>query len=56
VLKKDGAKNVVVELMSVEQKSGSLYFKVVELEGNIKEAFEASTLFIDIKQPWMIGL
>jgi len=47
VLKKDGAKNVVVELMSVELKNGSLYFKVVELEGKSKEAFEAPALFID---------
>ncbi len=28
VLKKDGAKNTVVELMSVEQKSGSVVFKM----------------------------
>ena len=56
VLKEDEARNVVVELMSVEHKNGSLYFKVVELESNIKEAFEASTLFIDVKQPWMMGL
>ncbi len=48
VLKEGEARNVVVELTGVEHKNGSLYFKVVELEGNIKEAFEASSLFIDI--------
>jgi len=47
VLKKEGAKNVVIELKSVEQKDGSLYFKVVLLEGNITGSFESSTLFID---------
>ena len=47
VLKKDGAKNVVVELMSAEQKNGSVVFKVVVLEGKVAESFEASSLFID---------
>jgi len=55
VLKKDGAKNLVVELMSVEQKSGTLYFKIVELEGNITGSFEASSLFIDLLSPHFIG-
>ena len=48
VLKKDGAKNVVVELMSVQQKNGAVVFKVVKLEGNVTGSFEASTLFIDV--------
>ena len=48
VLKKDGAKNVVVELMSVEQKSGSVVFKVVVLEGTLPERFKTSSLFIDM--------
>jgi len=47
VLTKDGAKNVVVELMSVEQKSGSVVFKISVLDGHIRESFERSTLFID---------
>jgi len=47
VLKKDGAKNVVVKLMSVEKKNGSLHFKVSELEGNVTGSFEAAGLFID---------
>jgi hypothetical protein len=48
VLKKDGAKNTVVELMSVEQKSGSVVFKVVVLEGTLPERFKTSSLFIDL--------
>ena len=47
VLKKDGAKNAAVELMSVEQKSGSVVFKISVLEGLIAESFKTSTLFID---------
>ena len=47
ILEKDEAKNVVVELYSVENKNGSLHFKVVDLEGNITGSFEASSLFID---------
>jgi len=48
VLKKDGAKNVVVELMSVEQKSGSVVFKVAVLEGEGSLGnFTAGGLFID---------
>jgi len=47
VLKKDGAKNTVVELMSVEQKSGSVVFKISVLEGLIAESFKTLTLFID---------
>ncbi len=49
VLKKDGAKNVVVELMSVEQKSGSVVFKVAVLEGESSLGeFTAGTFFIDL--------
>jgi len=48
VLKKDGAKNVVVELISVVQKSGSVVFKSVVLEGNITGHFNTGTLFIDL--------
>jgi len=48
VLKKDGAKNVVVELMSVEQKNGAVVFKVAVLEGMSPESFRMSSLFIDI--------
>jgi len=47
VLKKEGARNVVVELISVEQKSGSVVFNVVVLDGKVPETFEASTLFTD---------
>ncbi|MCH7951026.1 MAG: hypothetical protein IH875_11240, partial [Candidatus Dadabacteria bacterium] len=48
VLKKDGAKNVVVELMSVEQKSGSVVFKVAVLEGEASlGTFNAGSIFID---------
>jgi len=47
VLKKEGARNVVVELISVEQKSGSVVFKVVVLDGKVPETFETSTLFTD---------
>jgi hypothetical protein len=51
VLKKDAAKNVVVELMSVEQKSGSVVLKLAVLEGNVTGAFETSSLFIDYFYP-----
>ena len=47
VLKKDGAKNVVVELTSVEQKHGSVVFKVAVLKGMSPESLSTSTLFID---------
>jgi len=48
VLKKDGEENVVVELMSVKQKNGSVIFKVAVLEENVTGAFEASSLFVDL--------
>ncbi len=48
VLKKYGAKNVVVELMSVKQKSGSVVFKVVVLEGVFPVEFNTGSLFIDL--------
>ena len=47
MLKRDGAKNVVVELMSVEQKSGSVVFKVAVLEGRILGSFNSGSIFID---------
>jgi len=47
ILKKDEAKEVVVELKSAEQKNGTLLFKVRVLEGNAAGSFETSTLFID---------
>ena len=48
MLNKDGAKNVVVELTSVKQKSGSVIFKVVVLEGVADiGGFTESSLFID---------
>ena len=55
VLKKDGAKNVVVELTSVEQKRGSVVLKVAVLEGNLPQRFKTSTLFFDVWKGW-IGL
>jgi len=50
VLTKDGAKNVVVEVMSAQQKSGSIYFKVVVLDGKIPKSFEVSSLFVDYEK------
>jgi len=44
MLKKDGAKKVVVDLMSVEQKRGSVVFKVVVLEGTVTESFGSSSI------------
>ena len=49
VLKKDGEINAVVELMSVEQKNGNIYFKVMVLQGDVAGAFKASAIFIDIE-------
>jgi len=48
VWKKDGAKNVVVELMSVVQKSGSVVFKVAVLEGMSPVEFKTGSLYIDL--------
>ena len=48
VLKIDGAKNVVVELISVEQKRHSVVFKVAVLDGMLPESFKMTSLFIDI--------
>ncbi len=48
VLTKKGGKNVVVELMSVEQKSGSVVFKVAVLEGMFPVEFNTGDLFIDL--------
>jgi len=49
VLKKDGAKNVVVELISVEQKRDSVVFKVLPLDGGGTNLgnFTAGSIFID---------
>ncbi len=47
VLTKEGAENVVLELMRVEQKSGSVVFKVAVLEGVLTPTFKISTLFCD---------
>ena len=38
----------VVELLSVEQKTGSLVFKVAVLEGRIPKSYKILSLFIDI--------
>jgi len=48
VLKKDGEINAVVELMSVEQKRGSVVFKVAVLEGMFPVEFNTGNLFIDL--------
>jgi hypothetical protein len=47
VLNKEGAKNVVVELMSVEQKNGSVVFKVAGQEAITPDSFKTSSLFVD---------
>jgi len=48
ILEKDGAKNIVVELLSVEQKSGSVVFKISVQNGTDIRGFEdGGTLFID---------
>jgi hypothetical protein len=52
MLNKDGAKNVVVELMTLEQKDGSVVFKVAVLEGVLSQTFKESTIFIDHFHPW----
>ena len=51
VLKKEGAKNVVVELMSVEQKNDTVVFKVAVLEGveKVATSFNAGTVFVDFE-------
>ncbi len=48
VLKKDGANNIVVELTSVDQKNGSVVFKVAVLEGKVPKPFKAALLFVDV--------
>ena len=47
VLKEDGAEQTVVELMSMEMKKGSLYFRVEVLEGSVSGIFQTASLFID---------
>jgi len=49
VFTKEGVENVVVELMSVEQKSGSVVFKVAVLDDTHENRrFHTSSLFIDL--------
>jgi hypothetical protein len=47
VLKKEGAKNVVVDLISAEQRNGSVVFKVAVLEGKVPGSFGPYAIFID---------
>jgi hypothetical protein len=47
VFKNDGTHNAVVELKSVEQKIGSVVFKVAVLEGKLPESFKIPSLYID---------
>jgi len=47
VLKKEGAKNVVVDLISAEQKNGSVVFKVAVLVGKVPGSFGPYAIFID---------
>ena len=55
VLKKDGAQIAVVELKRVEQKNGSVIFKVAVLEGTKPESFKMSSLYIDLLSPHFVG-
>ena len=50
MLTKDGANNVVVEIMSVEQKRGSVVFKVAVLRAvsTLPGSFKTTSLFIDM--------
>jgi len=48
VLTKEGADNVVVELLSVQQKNGAVVFKVAVLEGMFLVEFNTGDLFIDL--------
>jgi len=50
ILDKDGAKNAVVELHSVDQKNGSLNVKIRVLQGEIAKSFGPSSLFIDVTE------
>jgi len=47
VLTKDGDINAVVELKRVKQKSGSVVFRVVVLDGNVSTEFMTSALYVD---------
>lgn len=47
ILGKVDETNVMVELTSVEQKRGSVVFKVAVLEGKVIEPFKEASLFID---------
>jgi len=55
VLKKDGAKNVVVELLGAEQKNGSVVLKYRVLEGELPKSFEQFALFIDFSFGDVLG-
>jgi len=48
ILEKDVSKNVVLELMSVKQKKGSVVFKVEVLEGMVPVEFNTGDLFVDL--------
>jgi len=50
VLKKRRFKNVLVELISAEQKNGSAVFKVVVGEGKVNEKFSNASLLIVMSQ------
>jgi len=54
VLNKEGAKNVVVELKSVEQKRGSVIFKVEVLEGKVNRELYSGVLYIDARLDGLI--
>ena len=47
VLTKDGSKNVVVELISVEQKNGFLHLNVEVLKCNVTGPFKTTSIFFD---------
>ncbi len=57
VLTKDGAKNVVVELLSVDQKGGSVVFKVDALTGRkATEPFGTAAVYIDVTTEFNLPL
>ena len=47
VLKEEGVENVVVELISVEQKSDSVVFEVDVLDDKLPAAFGPAAIFLD---------
>jgi len=50
ILTKDGQQTAVVELKSIKQKNGVLYFKIAEQQGEISESFDTAVLFIDLNK------